>query len=199
VSSQPDPQPPGTAPDQPRREAILEATLRILKLDGPRALSHRTVAKAAGVPLAATTYYFASKEEMMEEALARVAGEDVERLEAMRAQLDLRDADPVEIAGLLAAVLCLENETMLPKYEVYLEAARRPALQRHCAHWIAAFSALASDALAQAGAAEPEAAGRMLHASIDGLLMHRLATAEGPIREDELRADLERLLRSALG
>lgn len=188
----------GPSPGRPRREAILEATLQILRMDGPRALSHRTVAKAAGVPLAATTYYFASKDEMMEEALSRIAGEDVERLEALRERLDLRDADPKAVAGLLAAALCAENETLLPKYEIYLEAARRPALQRHCSHWIAAFQALAADALAQAGAADPAHAGRMLHASIDGLLVHRLATAEGPIREDELRDDLERLLRSAL-
>lgn len=41
-----------------RRRAILEATLRIIIRDGIRAVRHRAVAKEAGVPLSATTYYF---------------------------------------------------------------------------------------------------------------------------------------------
>jgi DNA-binding transcriptional regulator YbjK len=41
-----------------RRRAILEATLRIIIRDGVRAVRHRAVAKEAGVPLSATTYYF---------------------------------------------------------------------------------------------------------------------------------------------
>jgi len=41
-----------------RRRAILEATLRIIVRDGVRAVRHRAVAKEAGVPLSATTYYF---------------------------------------------------------------------------------------------------------------------------------------------
>lgn len=41
-----------------RRRTILEATLRIIVRDGIRAVRHRAVAKEAGVPLSATTYYF---------------------------------------------------------------------------------------------------------------------------------------------
>lgn len=41
-----------------RRRAILEAALRIIVRDGVRAVRHRAVAKEAGVPLSATTYYF---------------------------------------------------------------------------------------------------------------------------------------------
>jgi DNA-binding transcriptional regulator YbjK len=188
----------GEAPDQPRREAILEATLRILRLDGPRALSHRTVAKAAGVPLAATTYYFASKDEIMEEALRRIAGEEVERLDALRVALP-SDASPAEMAALLARALRAEYEGELPKFEIYLEAARRPALRAHCAHWIGAFRRLAEAALRDAGADDPEAAARLLVAAIDGLILQRLGTAEGPIEEGDFRADLERLVRYALG
>lgn len=41
-----------------RRRLILEATLRIIVRDGIRGVRHRAVATEAGVPLAATTYYF---------------------------------------------------------------------------------------------------------------------------------------------
>jgi DNA-binding transcriptional regulator YbjK len=187
----------GDAPEQPRREAILDATLRILRLDGPRALSHRTVAKAAGVPLAATTYYFASKEELMEEALRRIAGEEVARLDAARVALP-EGSTPAEMAGLLAAALRAEYERELPKFEIYLEAARRPALRDHCAHWIGAFRALAEAAMRDAGAPDPERGARLLVAAIDGLIVQRLATAEGPYRDEDLRADLERMVRMSL-
>ena len=41
-----------------RRRAILEAALRIVVAEGVRGVRHRAVAKEAGVPLSATTYYF---------------------------------------------------------------------------------------------------------------------------------------------
>lgn len=41
-----------------RRRSILEAALRIVVSDGVRGVRHRAVAKEAGVPLSATTYYF---------------------------------------------------------------------------------------------------------------------------------------------
>ena len=46
------------ARSEQRRRAILEAALRIVVSDGVRGVRHRAVAKEAGVPLSATTYYF---------------------------------------------------------------------------------------------------------------------------------------------
>lgn len=46
------------AGSEQRRRAILEAALRIIIRDGVRSVRHRAVAKEAGVPLSATTYYF---------------------------------------------------------------------------------------------------------------------------------------------
>lgn len=48
-----------------RRRAILEAALRIVVRDGVRAIRHRSVAKEADVPLAATTYYFKDIQELI--------------------------------------------------------------------------------------------------------------------------------------
>ncbi|MAR92121.1 MAG: TetR family transcriptional regulator [Pseudomonadales bacterium] len=46
------------ARSEQRRRAILEAALRIVVRDGVRGVRHRAVAREAGVPLSATTYYF---------------------------------------------------------------------------------------------------------------------------------------------
>ena len=51
-----------------RRLEILEATLRIVRTEGVRGIRHRAVAKEAGVPLAATTYYFRDIDELIVDA-----------------------------------------------------------------------------------------------------------------------------------
>lgn len=51
-----------------RRLDILEATLRIAARDGLRGIKHRAVAREAGVPLAATTYYFRDIHELISDS-----------------------------------------------------------------------------------------------------------------------------------
>src|SRR5947207_4628607 len=55
-----------------RRRAIVEAALAVIGRGGVDAVTHRAVAGEAGVPLAATTYYFGSKAELVQEALELV-------------------------------------------------------------------------------------------------------------------------------
>ena len=63
-----------------RRIALLEATLLILGRDGSAAVTHRAVADEAGVPIAATTYYFSSKEDLLREALHLLIRRDPQEL-----------------------------------------------------------------------------------------------------------------------
>lgn len=51
-----------------RRQAILEAALRVIEKDGVRGVKHRAVAAEAGVPLAATTYYFDDIQALLHDA-----------------------------------------------------------------------------------------------------------------------------------
>lgn len=53
------------AKSEQRRRLILEAALRIVISEGVRGIRHRAVAKEAGVPLAATTYYFKDIDELI--------------------------------------------------------------------------------------------------------------------------------------
>jgi DNA-binding transcriptional regulator YbjK len=66
-----------------RREEILRATLRLIGERGADAVTHRAVAEEAGVALSATTYYFASKEELLEQTLLLAAREEIERVERL--------------------------------------------------------------------------------------------------------------------
>jgi len=58
-----------------RRIQILQATLRIIVREGIRGVRHRAVAKEAGVPLAATTYYFKDLDELIADAFTYFAAQ----------------------------------------------------------------------------------------------------------------------------
>ena len=53
-----------------RRQAILDAALRIIVRDGVRAVRHRAVAAEADVPLSATTYYFKDINDLITDTFA---------------------------------------------------------------------------------------------------------------------------------
>jgi TetR/AcrR family transcriptional regulator, regulator of biofilm formation and stress response len=68
-----------------RRRAILEATLRLIGRRGPEAVTHRAVAAEAEVPLASITYYFGSRDGLLDDALRHVADEEMAALRAAAA------------------------------------------------------------------------------------------------------------------
>ncbi|MBH0131636.1 TetR/AcrR family transcriptional regulator [Salinibacterium sp. NK8237] len=55
-----------------RREAILSAAVTMFMRERVSAITHRSVAAAANVPLGAIRYYFSSREELLLETLTRV-------------------------------------------------------------------------------------------------------------------------------
>ena len=81
-----------------RREALLDAVLRIVAEVGIDAVTHRRVAEVAGLPLASTTYWFESKEHLLTAALERAADRDIERLRALLSDAPEPAADPLELA-----------------------------------------------------------------------------------------------------
>ncbi|WAJ40073.1 TetR family transcriptional regulator [Pseudomonas sp. GOM7] len=54
-----------------RRQAILDASMRIIVRDGVRAVRHRAVASEANVPLSATTYYFKDINDLITDTFAQ--------------------------------------------------------------------------------------------------------------------------------
>ena len=184
-----------------RRAAILAATVRLLVRDGLAAVTHRAVAREAGVPLAATTYYFASKDELVTEALAILVADEIERVSARAAALGDDISSPSRSAAAVAEVLFPNAEAaggLLAKFELYLEAARRPGLRATAAHWQGAFNELAESALALAGASDPKRLAPLLVAGVDGMLVHRLSEGIDDLEVDRLRGQLEQLFELVL-
>jgi DNA-binding transcriptional regulator YbjK len=164
---------------------------------GPDALTHRAVAERAGVPLSATTYYFASKDELFREAVALAAREEVERLERLVLDLAPRTLTAAdwarEVSAALSADLEAEPAKAVAFYELVLEAARRPALRGEVARWEKAHLRLAELGLRAAGSSEPETDARVVVAAISGLVLGQLVSPHTRFQRQVLRPTLERL------
>jgi TetR/AcrR family transcriptional regulator, regulator of biofilm formation and stress response len=167
-----------------RRRAILEAALRVIGERGVDAVSHRTVADEAGVPLASTTYYFESLDDVLEGALELFVDEEAARLTALVERLDGQDLPPLEIARLFHS----ELEPDVAQFELYVEAARRPRLQEVARRSIEMYGTVAAAALRAAGAEEPTVDPRAFVALFDGYGLHRVAGCDDQGLEDALMA-----------
>ena len=180
-----------------RREAILRATLDVIAAHGTDGVTHRAVAAAAGVPLSATTYWFSSRDELLEETLRFAALAEVERFERLVLELATRELTVAEWAAALAAALAGELDAHrtrhLALFELALEAARRPALRPEAQQVRATHLRLAEMGARAAGSADPAADAPIIVATVSGLMFDQLA-APGPEFEAEvLRPALERL------
>jgi len=179
-----------------RRGAILDATVRILGCKGLGAVTHRAVAREAGVPLAATTYYFSSKDELITEAVGLLVADEVSELAERAAALGDDVGSPERAAAALVSVLVPDRAgvgAQLAKFELYLEAVRRPALRPIVAKWQEAFIGLAEMALASAGIPDPARRASLLVPAVDGMLMYELSRAGDEPSATDTEAGRERL------
>lgn len=160
-----------------RRAAIIDAAVQIIATRGLGAVTHRAVAREAKVPLAATTYYFASKEEILREALESLAEAEVERLGKLAEELGALGSR--EAAGAALAKALMPDPEQAPRawlaqFEIYLESARNPALRPAVEARRQAFVRLAESALRAAGAPEPEKRAELGVAGLNGILFDRV-------------------------
>lgn len=184
-----------------RRDEILAATVRIIATQGLGAVTHRAVAREAGVPLAATTYYFVSKDEILREALEALAKLEVARLSEVAAQIGEAIKTPADIATALNETLIPESaeaeRAWLAQFEIYLEAARNPALRPAVELRRDAFVDLAETALQAAGGPEPARRAPLAVAGINGILLDRLRGI-GDDPEQTMRTHLRELFEVLL-
>jgi DNA-binding transcriptional regulator YbjK len=167
-----------------RREALLRAAAEVLADGGPKAVTHRAVAQRAGVPTASATYHFESVQSLTEEALRLQVAERVDELEGLTAAAMEGGRSAEEVAQLFAASLAGRSHVAaIAQYELYIEAARNPALRAPVAEAIAAFEGLAEAVLRVLGARRPAQGAAVLVALLDGFLLHRIALKPDPADE----------------
>jgi DNA-binding transcriptional regulator YbjK len=169
-----------------RREALLEATLRIVADTGADAVTHRRVAEVAQLPLASTTYYFESKEQLLTAALELAAERDLARLDELARRCGELPADAEHAVAIVfdTTYHLSEDEhaagrrSLLAGYTLLLEAARRPALRELTRRWTGRYMTILTEVLERAGSTEPVQDAQLLLAAADGLLIAQLSTGE---------------------
>jgi TetR/AcrR family transcriptional regulator, regulator of biofilm formation and stress response len=180
-----------------RRQPILRATLELIGERGPDAVTHRAVARRAGLPPAATTYWFESRDQLLQEALRLVAREETARLEKLVLDLAPRELDVLEwaraVAGMLTAHLANDPVRHVALTELLLEGTRRPWLRDEVARWHAAHLRLAELGLRATGDPDPRADAPLVVAAITGLLLGQLANPHPNFEQAVFRPSLERL------
>lgn len=112
-----------------RREALLEATLRVLAREGAAGVTHRAVAAEAGVPLSSATYYFASLDDLFLSALRRATQQQVTLFAG------LEDSDLGTFAAALHHWVHDDRAAAIAQYELMFMAMRRSALRDDAELW----------------------------------------------------------------
>ena len=147
----------GTPKGERRRDALTAAAAELLGSGGFDAVRHRAVAEKAGLPLASTTYYFASLDELVTAAVEQ-HGRD--GLAEGRERLAALPDDPVDDAELvelfLDQLLGAESrdgglDAVLLRYEQLVGSGRRPYLAPLMREMRVEFDALLAEILARGG------------------------------------------------
>lgn len=164
----------------PRR--LLAAALELIQEDGLQAVTHRTVEERAGVARGSTRYHFGTRDALLEAVLGYVAELDLATIAgAVEAVGGPDGLAALDAAGHnramqeISAAMLREPGLSLARFELYLYAARRPALAGAMARWREAFVALGAPHLTAAGSGDGAAAARLVAASMDGVLLHALS------------------------
>ena len=171
-----------TPKGEARRTALIEAVLRIMEHEGPSAVTHRSVAKEAGVPLAAATYYFDSIDDLLVTAMRHAADEQVDLF------VGLSLGDLPRFARELWSWAHETRAVAISQYELMFLAMRRDGLREDADRWYAALG----EAIAPLGLSAERA--RTLALAIDGLCLQMLWRGE-PATVEATEAALRELLQ----
>jgi DNA-binding transcriptional regulator YbjK len=173
-----------------RREAILDATLDLIGVGGPEAITHRAVAAKAGMALGSLTYHFPSRQELVREAFRHFlrAGHewlaDVAVGRSIDSPADLVDL-VVEIARREAAV----PDFIRLDYELLLYCSGEPELASEYVVWQQGIQGALAPILEHLGAPRPVETARTVIDLLRGFEIERLT------RPDAAPEDLGRRLQ----
>jgi DNA-binding transcriptional regulator YbjK len=179
-----------------RSDAVAEAAISLLAERGMRGLTHRAVDEAAGLPPGSTSNVARTRSALLESRLTRL---EEEAFASVLPDGLPRDADLAELLLRLVLVQLRDRRRTLARYELALEATRRPELREIYDRTGVRFRTPAVALLAAAGSRDPVRHGHQLVAYIEGILFDAIAGAGGEPSEDDLRAGVRELLAGMLG
>jgi DNA-binding transcriptional regulator YbjK len=179
-----------------RRAALVEAAAELLVEGGFDAIRHRAVAERAGLPLASTTYYFGSLDDLV---VAAVDYRGRLELDQGREQLRKLSTQPRGVDALVEMVLDqllgedTAYEAVLLRYERLVTTGRRPYLRPVMRAMQVEFHELLTEIFARSGVPIDAKRLAQLIALVDGAVVNALIEVD-----PDPRAVARAMLREAL-
>lgn len=173
-----------------RRHALACAAADLLVEGGFDAIRHRAVASRAELPLASTTYYFHSLDELIACAV-EVAGS--RELEVMRGRIEAAGTCSRELESTVDLIVDLligpedgaieGRERLIARYERFIASARHPELRDVQLKLRAQTDDLLTDVLRRSGRIVHEQQLRRIVAVVDGAVVGALSEADPDPRD----------------
>ncbi|WP_182112195.1 MULTISPECIES: TetR/AcrR family transcriptional regulator [unclassified Actinotalea] len=173
--------------DPDRRAELIRTTLDVIAERGVAGATHRAVGAAAGVSPGSLTYHYSTLDELHQEAFGVLADDVASALEARMRSAPDAEAAVEALAQHLADDLVADRRSLLLAVELYVAAARRPALREVTEAW------MVRSRRALELHFDPVTA-RELDALVEGLVLHQ-ALSTDPMTPEQLRHALLRLTR----
>ncbi|MFD8531421.1 TetR/AcrR family transcriptional regulator [Streptosporangium canum] len=193
-----------------RAELVAETAITLLAERGMRGLTHRAVDETAGLPPGSTSNLARTRSALLELTLERLAELEVAAFEEIFGAagpgrpdglggLGALDALTEMTARVLWAQLTVDRRRTVARYELALEATRRPELRKVYDEVGSRFHDPAAALLAAAGSPDPVRHGRQMVAFSEGVMFDAIVGAGAQPTLDDLRLGIGELLKGMLG
>ncbi|MGW4958852.1 TetR/AcrR family transcriptional regulator [Nonomuraea sp. NPDC004186] len=163
AGERPQPHPPTQARGRRRRATLLASAVHLLTQGGFAAVTHRAVAHHANLPLAATTYYFASRDQLLAEAFAQLV-----ETELTTTRTWITDHG---LTALTDQIATADRTRQLGLWELYVHAGRDPVLQQIARRWADGCIRIIADTL---HLSETDTRVRLLYTTLSALWLEQV-------------------------
>ncbi|MEV6284109.1 TetR family transcriptional regulator [Kribbella sp. NPDC051770] len=191
---------PSTPPrGDDRRAAIADAAIHLVATRGLRGLTHRAVDTEAGLPPGSTSYYLRTRDALLTACVSRMLERDL-AAQPPGGQLPLVQSAQVEalLTQMMLGLVRDRAEDQLARYELSLEASRRPELLDAITQGGRVLREHLAGILGGLGIREPEQAAWPCAAMLDGLLWDRVAGAGRTLADDAWELSVRRAVAALL-
>jgi DNA-binding transcriptional regulator YbjK len=158
----------------------VSAAAELLAEGGFEAVRHRAVARRAGLPLASTTYYFSSLDDLIARAVEHIGMIEIAQLRARVNDLSRRRRGPETTAEVLVDLLVGDLsdpslvEQLISRYERHIACTRLPALRETMRRSLRQRAEAVAEAIERSGRSVHIELVRTLVCAVDGAVVSAL-------------------------
>lgn len=166
-------------PRTERRALLLEHAIDLLADGGIAAVTHRSVEKSAGVPHGSVTYWFDSREGLIDAMVDGLCVESEQQAGAIAAGLEAsfasgEEPDPDAVAAATAAWIDGSRRHHLARFELEVAAGRDARIAERMTRAAEVFWRMCEPIAVALGSEDPASDARAIAMMVDGLMLDRL-------------------------